>query len=83
MKIHASMWRGNRKQRDSMINFDWLYRLIGVQVKMIVVLVTFLRHISLLNRGRVNAQSVMKGTGSHVSATGMSMLRRKKYTSLN
>jgi len=55
MEIHAGMRRGNRKQSDSMIDLDWLYRFVGVQVEMIVVLIAFLRHVSLLDRGRVNA----------------------------
>lgn len=74
MKIHAGVWRGNRKQRDSMIDLDRLYGLVGVQIKMIIVLVAFLRHVRLLDRGRVDAQGVMEGTGGRVSATSMPML---------
>lgn len=74
MKIHAGVRRGYRKQSDSMIDLDRLYGLIGVQIEMIVVLIAFLRHVRLLDRGRVNAQCAMKGTGSRVSATSMSML---------
>lgn len=44
---------------------------------MIVILVAFLRHVGLLDRGRVNAQGAMKGTGSRVSATSMPVLKKK------
>lgn len=74
MEIHAGMWRGNRKQSDSMIELDRLYGFIGVQIKMIVILVAFLRHVRLLDCGRVNTQSAMKGSSSRISVTGMSML---------
>lgn len=77
MKIHASVWRGNGKQSDSVVDLERLHGLVGVQIKMIVILVAFLRHVGLLDRGRMNAQGAMKGTGSRVSATSMPVLEEK------
>lgn len=77
MEIHAGVWRGNGKQSDSVIDLDRLYGLVGVQIKMIIVLIAFLCHICLLDRGRVNAQGAMEGTGSRVSPTSMPMLKKE------
>lgn len=77
MKIHASVWRGNGKQRDSVVDLERLHGLVGVQIKMIVILVAFLHHVGLFDRGRVNAQGAMKGAGSRISATSMAMLKKK------
>lgn len=78
MKIHASVWRGDGKQSNSVVDLERLHGLVGVQIKMIVILVAFLRHVGWLDRGRVNAEGAMKGTGSRVSATSMPVLKKKK-----
>lgn len=57
-----------------MVDRDWLHRFVGVEIEMIVVLVTFLGHVSLLNRSRVNAQSAMERTSCRVSASSVLML---------
>lgn len=77
MEIHAGVWRGNGKQSDSVVDLDRLYGFVGVQIKMIIVLIAFLRHVRLFDRGRVNAQGAMEGAGSRVSATSMSMLKKE------
>lgn len=58
-----------------MVDRDWLYRFVGIEIEMIVVLVAFLGHVSLLNRSGVNAQSAMERTSCRVSASSMLMLR--------
>lgn len=60
-----------------MIDGDRLHGFVGIEIEMIVVLVAFFGHVSLLDRGRMNAQSTMEGTGCRVSASGMSVLERK------
>lgn len=62
-----------------MVDRDWLYRFVGIEIEVIVVLVTFLGHVSLLDRSRVNAQSSMERASCRVPASSVLMLRARKY----
>lgn len=82
MKIHAGVRRGNGKQSDGVIVLDRLYGFVRVQIEMVVVLVAFLRHVGLLDRGGVYAQGAMKGSGGSVSAARMPMLGARTFQRL-
>ena len=79
MQIHPGVRSSDRKQRNPMVERDWLYRLVGIEIEMIVVLVTFFGHVGLLDRSRMNAERAMQRTSCRVSAPSMLMLRKRQY----
>lgn len=63
-----------------MVERDRLYRLVGIEIEMIVVLVTFFGHVGLLDRGRMNAERAMKRASRRVSASSMLVLHENTIT---
>lgn len=74
VQIHPRVRSSDRKQRNPMVERDWLYRFVGIEIEMIVILVAFFGHVGLLDRSRMNAQRAMQRASCRVFAPSMLML---------
>lgn len=74
VKIHAAVGCRHGKQRHPVIVLERLYRPVGVEIEMVIVLVALLGHVRGLQGRRVHAQGSMQRTRRGVSASRVTVL---------